>query len=186
MLAHPFGVLLPGAGVLVLQLHPRRPGHVLPGEGTDPRGLDHLGDGIALPAEPLHFPGAGAVTRAGRNQRPDAPRMLHGEVQSGEAPHGDPDDVRVGDGVSVQYGDGVVDGVLLGIRSGIGGDLRRGIAPGAVGDAAVAPREPPHLRLPGAMVAGELVDEEDRIAAPHRLGVQRHAVGSRNHLRRHL
>ena len=112
--------------------------------------------------------------------------MLHGEVQSGESPHGDPDDVRLPDGVSVQYGDGVVDGVLLGIRSGIGGDLRRGIAPGDVGDAAVAPRESPHLRLPRAMVAGELVDEEDRLTTPHRLCVQRHAVGGRNHLRRHL
>ena len=130
MLAQPVGVLLPGAGILVLQLHPRRPGHVLPGEGGDPRGLDHVGDGIALPAEPVHLPGAGAVTRAGRNQRPDAPRMLHGEVQSGEAPHGDPDDVRLSDGVSVQYGDGVVDGVLLGVRSGIGWGPPTGDSPG--------------------------------------------------------
>ena len=134
MLTHPFGVLLPGAAVLVLQLHPRRPGHVLPGEGTDPRGLDHLGDGIALPAEPLHLPGAGAVTRARRNQRPDTPRMPHGEVQPGETPHGDPDDVRLPDGVSVQHGDVVVDGVLLGIRSRIGGDVGDPAAWGSAAD----------------------------------------------------
>ena len=46
--------------------------------------------------------------------------MLHGEVQSGEVPHGDPDDVHLPDGVSVQHGDGVVNGELLGVRIGIG------------------------------------------------------------------
>ena len=58
----------------------------------------------------------------------------------------------------------VVAAALLRIALDVRWHVRRRIAARVVGDAAVAAREMAHLRLPAAVVAGELVHEHDRRA----------------------
>ncbi len=56
--------------------------------------------------------------------------------------------------------------------------VRRRIAALAVGDAAMRARKTAHLRLPGTIVAGEFVDEDNRRAAAGFFVIEAHAVGS--------
>ena len=97
--------------------------------------------------------------------------MLHRQMQPGEAAHGDADDVGFIDAESIQHRDGIVHGVLLRVRAGIGRHLRREVAPGRVGDAAMTSGEPPHLGLPAPVIAGVLVNEQDGVAMTGRLRV---------------
>jgi hypothetical protein len=82
---------------------------------------------------------------------------------------------------AVQHGDRVGDRAVLAVAMRIGRDVRRRVAARGVRDAAVAGREVPHLRLPAAVVTGELVDEQQRLASAGDLGVQGDAVVSVDH-----
>ena len=61
-----------------------------------------------------------------------------------------------------EHSDRVGDRPLLGVRLRVGGHVRRRVAAGRVGDAAIGRREEPHLRLPAPVVTGELMDEQQR------------------------
>ena len=102
--------------------------------------------------------------------------MVHGQVQGGEAAHGQADRVGAVDAQAVQHRDRVGDraGLRIGLR--LCGHLRRQVPARRVGDAPVGRGEVPDLRLPAPVVAGELVDEQQRLALAGFLGVQRHAV----------
>src|SRR3954465_2821123 len=71
------------------------------------------------------------------------------------------------------------------IRRWVGGNVGRMIAAERKSDAAIAPREIAHLRLPRAPVAGELVPEQKRRAAAPLLVMQAHVVagGGEGHRR---
>ncbi len=62
----------------------------------------------------------GSIAGSSDHQRSDPRGALHREVQSGEAAHGDADNVRRLDPESIEHGDGVIDRVLLRVRVGIG------------------------------------------------------------------
>jgi hypothetical protein len=70
--------------------------------------------------------------------------------------------------------------VVTGARLGIAGRVLRHLggrpASRIEGDATVAPREIAHLRLPAAIVAGELVHEDDRRTAARLLVIELDAV----------
>jgi hypothetical protein len=55
-------------------------------------------------------------------------------------------------------------------------DFRRRVAAGGVGDAAERAGQRTYLPVPGPVVGGELVDEQDRQTGPGRLGVEAHPV----------
>jgi len=120
--------------------------------------------------------GRGAVARAGHHGGQHPLRVPERQVQRGEAAHRQADHVRLADLEAVEHSDRVGDRPLLGVRLRVGGHVRRGVAAGRVGDAAIGRREEPHLRLPAPVVAGELVDEQERLALAGLLGVQLHAV----------
>ncbi len=65
----------------------------------------------------------------------------------------------------VEHGDGVVARVDLRIARAVFRHIGRRKTARVVGDAAEIAREKAHLRLPAAMIAGELVDEDERRAA---------------------
>src|SRR5690554_5179178 len=75
-----------------------------------------------------------------------------------------------------QHRDDVVRGTILRIGLGIGGYVGRGKAAGGIGDAPVAPREVPHLRLPAPIIATEFVEEDDGRAGAALLVIEIHAV----------
>src|SRR5260370_40468780 len=81
-----------------------------------------------------------------------------------------------GDAEAVEHRDRVGDGAALGVGGGVGGHVRGRVAAGGVGDTAVSRGKEPDLRLPAAVIAGELVDEDQRLPLTGFLGVQRDAV----------
>jgi hypothetical protein len=117
-----------------------------------------------------------ANAAAGYHRGQNPLRVPERQVQGGEAAHREADHVRPPDLEAVEHGDRVRHRALLGVRLRVGGHVRRRVAAGRVGDAAIGPREEPHLRLPAAVVAGELVDEQERLALTGLLGMQLHAV----------
>ena len=119
-----------------------------------------------------------AVTASGDHQRSRAIAVVQAEVQRREPAHRDADHVRLVDPESVEHGADVVAGARLRIVRDLGGNVGGRIAARVVGDASVAPREMAHLRLVAAMVAGELVDEDDRQALAGLFVVELHAIVS--------
>ncbi len=87
-------------------------------------------------------------------------------MECGGPAHGQAHDVRRADVQIVEDGEDIVAGACLRVA----GDVRQyiGARPAArvEGDAAVAPGEVAHLRLPTAMVAGKLMDEDDGVPLP--------------------
>ena len=161
------GELRPAARVLVLELHPGRADRVPLGHLRRALGLERGRGGLALGAERVlarsgwravarRRPPPRTATRSGCRER---------QVQRGEAAHGQADHVRPADAQAVQHRDRVGDRALLGVGRRVGGHVRRRVAAGRVGHAAVAAGEEPDLRLPAPVVAGELVDEQQRLAA---------------------
>ena len=76
----------------------------------------------------------------------------------------------------VEHGDGVALEELLPVQLLVGRAVRGRIAARAPGDAAPAAPEVAHLVFPAAVVAGELMDEQDRRAATGFLVVDARAV----------
>src|SRR5436190_14588090 len=87
--------------------------------------------------------------------------MPQAGVEHGEATHRQPDQVGPLDLEMVEHRQEVGHGVLLRVLRRVGGHVRRRVAASVIGDAPVAPREMPHLGLPAAVVARELVHEDD-------------------------
>jgi hypothetical protein len=102
--------------------------------------------------------------------------MLEAEMECAEPAHREADDVGLGDAEVVEDGDRVGDRALLRVRRLVDGDVRRRVAAGGVGDAAVPRGKGSHLRLPAAVVAGELVDEQEGKARADAFDVQADSV----------
>ena len=71
------------------------------------------------------------------------------------------DDMRLADAERIHQRDDVAPRDILTVARRIGGDVGRRIAALAVGDATMRPGEAAHLRLPGAVVAGEFMHEDN-------------------------
>jgi hypothetical protein len=71
-------------------------------------------------------------------------------------------DMRLVDLQRVHQRNDVGGGHVLAVAGGVIGDVRRRIAALAVGDAAIGAGEAPHLRLPGAVIAGKFMNKDDR------------------------
>jgi hypothetical protein len=72
----------------------------------------------------------------------------------------------------IEYRGRIVGLLRLAIGGGIVGHVGGRIAARVIGDAAVAAGEMPHLRLPAAVIAGELVREDHRGAGPGLLVIE--------------
>ena len=97
-------------------------------------------------------------------------------MQGREPAHRQADDVRLVDLQAVEHAADVVAGARLGIAGRVLRHLGGRPASRIEGDATVAPREIAHLRLPAAIVACELVHEDDRRAAAGLLVIELDAV----------
>ena len=86
------------------------------------------------------------------------------------------DYVRLVDAERIHDGDDVAAHDVLAITRRIARHVRRRIAAGTEGDAAMRTREIAHLRFPGAVVAGEFMDEDDRRSRPGLFAVEPGAV----------
>src|SRR6185295_8147933 len=107
-----------------------------------------------------------AMATPGDRQGQRARTVGHAEMKGGEGTHRQPDHVCTLDAEPVQHGKDVVPRPRLRIALRVLGHLRGRVAPGVVGDAAVTAREVAELRLPAAMVARELVHEDDGRPGP--------------------
>ena len=133
-------------------------------------------DVLRLRPELLAPVALGPVSAARDHERQSAVLVMEAEMQSREPAHGEPDDVGALDTQVVEHRERVEAGAVLGVALGVLGYVRRRISARVVGDAAVRAPEVPDLRLPCPVVAGELVDEEDRLAAPRLFVVERNSV----------
>ena len=131
-----------------------------------------LGGGLGLGAELFAAVGLGAVAAAGDHQRTRHFRIAQAEMEGREAAHGETHDMGPRDAQVVEHRLDVGGCAGLGVTARVVGHLRGRVAAGVGGDATIAAREVAHLRLPAAMVAGELVHEDHRLAAPGLLEVQ--------------
>ena len=102
--------------------------------------------------------------------------MRKSDMQRREPAHRQAHDMGTVDPEMVENGSDVIARTRLRIAFRICGHIGRGITAGVERNAAVAAREEPHLRLPAAMVAGKLVDEDDRRADAGFLVVELHAI----------
>ena len=102
-------------------------------------------------------------------------------MQRGEPAHRKPDNMGLVDPEMVQHRGNVVRRPRLRIVSHGVGHVRWRISPRGIGDGAIALAEMPHLRLPGAMVAGELMHEDDRCARAGLFVMQANAVIGLSH-----
>src|SRR5260370_25901568 len=89
-----------------------------------------------------------------------------------------------GDAEAVEHRDRVGDRAALGVGGGVGGHVRGRVAAGGVGDTAVSRGKEPDLRLPAAVIAGELLHEDQPLPLTGFLGVQRDAAAG--HARCHV
>src|SRR5215207_8308523 len=100
-------------------------------------------------------------------------------MRRGEGALRQADDVRLVDLEVIEHVPGVVDRMLLAVHRFDGRDVGAGIAAEGIGDAAVAAREEPHLRLPATPVAAVFMDKQDRRALAGLFIVELHTVGRR-------
>jgi hypothetical protein len=82
---------------------------------------------------------------------------------------------------AVQDGDRIGDRPRLAIGGGIGGNVGGRVPARGVREAPVGTGEVPDLRLPASVVAGELVDEQQRRSGAGGFRVQRDAVVGVDH-----
>ena len=101
-------------------------------------------------------------------------------MQRGVGAHRVTDDVRLVDTERVHHRDHVVTGEVLRVAGRVGGYVRGWISALTVGDAAMLAAEMAQLRFPAAIVAGILVNEDDRRARPDLFHVELYAVGGGN------
>src|SRR6185295_2587953 len=97
--------------------------------------------------------------------------------QRGVAAHAQADDVRLLDLGCVEHGDRIALEERLAVKLLVGRAVRGWIAARSPGDAAPVAPEVAHLIFPAAVVAAELVDEQDRRAATGFLVVDARAFG---------
>src|SRR5262249_11383259 len=118
----------------------------------------------------------GAVAAARHYQGTSAFWIGEAEMQRRKAAHRQADDMRLVDAEAVEHRKDVVAGAVLRIalrlRRHVGGRVTAGV----VGNAAVAPAEMAQLRLPRAVVAGELMYEHDRRTRTDLLVKEFHAI----------
>src|SRR5579862_524086 len=164
------------ARVLVEVLHAGRPGAVGLGDFGHAVALDFRRGAAGFIAELLALVGLRAVAAAGDDQGGGAVGIGETEMQHGKAAHRDADDVRLRNVESVEHGADVVARPLLRILIPVLRHVGGRIAARVERDAAVAPREIAQLRLVAADVAGEFVDEDDRVAGAGFLVIEADAV----------
>src|SRR5262249_59233644 len=97
---------------------------------------------------------------AGDDQGQRPVRVPEAEVQGREAAHGEAADMGLLDLEPVEYTPDVLGRTLLRVRLDVVGHVRGRIAARVERDRAVAAREEARLQMPAAVIAGELVDED--------------------------
>ena len=93
-----------------------------------------------------------------------------------EAAHGQAADMRAGNAEAVEHGQDVVGGHVLAVGRGLLRHVGWRVAAGREADRAVAAAEMVQLQRPAAVVAGELVNEDQRRAVPGFLYEQLYVV----------
>ena len=86
------------------------------------------------------------------------------------------DDVRLVDFQCVHQRDDISAGEVLAVARGVVGNVRRRIATLTVGDAPIGAGKTPHLRLPGAVIAGKFMNKDDRRPSARLFVVQVYAI----------
>lgn len=119
----------------------------------------------------------GPVTRTCHRQRERTLWCDQAQVQHGKTAHGQADHMGAVHPCTVHDRQNVGGRGALRIGSHLRGHVRGRVTPRRVGDAAMAARKVPHLRLPAAVVTPKLMHEHDGRAAAGLLEVQLHAVG---------
>src|SRR4249919_1691575 len=180
---HEFGIT---ARILVLMGLTRRAVGVTRCGGPDVSRGKHLAGLSRCRAGILHdlLVRARSVAAACGRHRNAALRMSDADVQRRKRAHRMADDVRFVDLERIHHGDDVFVEAILAVFVRVVWNIRWRIAALAVGDAAVRPRETPHLRLPGAVVCRIFMHEDDRRALPCLLVVEPRPV-SRGDMRHH-
>lgn len=150
------------AGVLSLELHPRRPVGVALGEGLHAVATQDLRRGFGLGAEHLLPVRLSAVAATAEAQGQGAIGVAQPEMQGREGTHRDPGHMGPGRPDGVEDRQDVVGGT--GLR--VGGDgfrhVRGRVASGIERDRAVPPAEMAQLRFVAAVIPGEFVHEDQR------------------------
>ena len=182
MLREHAGELGPAARILVLVRLPHRRVGIFCRGGRDAFLGEHL---AGLGRQRLHRLAllrigrrAPAATR--RRDRHAALRIADADMQRGIGAHGMADHVRLLDLERIHQRNDVVARNILRIARRVGRHVRRRIAALAEGDAAMRAGEIPHLRLPGAIVGGIFVHEDDRRAGAGLLAIDPDAVRRRD------
>jgi hypothetical protein len=118
----------------------------------------------------------GAIAHAGNDQRSRKMRVPQSEMQCGVSSHREPDDMRrrVGDR-TYDIGE-IIGGSFLAVSARIRGNARRRVAARAIDRATEETGKIADLRIPTAGIAGELVHEDERLAAPAETRVQHGSV----------
>src|ERR1700751_6132639 len=98
-------------------------------------------------------------------------------MQGRVADHGMADDVRFLKPQSVQNGERICNCHVLAVACGVFRDVGWWISALTERDASMRSREMAHLRLPGPVVAGIFVDEDDGAPGPHFFVIQLCATG---------
>src|SRR5262245_56789307 len=83
-------------------------------------------------------------------------------MERGEAAHRESNDMRAADAEMIEDRTDIVDRAVLRIGGSILWDVGRRKSPRVVYNTAIAPAEMPDLRFPAAMIAGELMHEDQR------------------------
>src|SRR5688572_11462085 len=146
-------VLVEPALILGLQLHARGADAVGRNEMLHALLADGLRVGAGVLLELRVLRGMGTVTAAGEGERERAMSIGEAEMQRGEGTHGEADDMGAREAERIQHAADVVAGAGLRVALPVLRHIRGRIAARVVGDAAVAAREMPHLRLPAALIS---------------------------------
>ncbi len=176
MLGEMGGKLGPAARVLVLELHPARADRVGLRGGLHPGILDQCRGLGGLVVELLPLARLGAIAASGNDQRQRSVGIGQAKMQRGKTTHREADDMRLGDPECLQHGADIVAGAVLRIALGILRHVGWRVAPGVIGDTAIASRKIADLRLEAAAVISKLVDENDRGACPGLLVIEADTV----------
>ena len=172
------------ARIFVLELHPGRTESVFLSERFHARGAQTRGYDFGLSAEALAFLRGRAIAAAADAQRKRAVRVAKAKMQCRKSSHRKADDVGFRQAEMIEHRGDVVRSARLGVRACGVGDVRGRIAPRVKGDAAVTLSEVAQLRLPAAMIPGELVHKNNCGTGAGLLVMQPHAVvgGGKGHL----
>jgi hypothetical protein len=167
------------AGVLELELFAAGPGTVdrpkLFGAFGFPAARHHLD----LRAELRCCLGFGAHA-GGADDDGDCPlRIIDSEMQCGEPAHRKADNMGLIDFQVIEYVDCIVDCTSLRIALHRVRHFGWRISACIVGNASIPAREKTDLKLPGAIIAGELVNKQDGPAGASILVIQFHAIARR-------